>query len=109
MSIIETEHKSKRVIRSGTEDIDVQYYYTEITNKEANKWEAIKKIAEQLQIEKEEIAVIGDNINDEEMIKNAGMGIVMGQSPNTLKSKADKITLDNDKSGVAYAIEKYIL
>ena len=109
VSIIETEHKSKRVIRAGTEYVDVQYYYTEITNKAANKWEAIKKVSEILEIKEDEIVVIGDNINDEEMIKQAGLGIAMGESSDTLKSKADKITLDNDNNGVAYAIRKYIL
>lgn len=109
VSIIETEHKSKRIIRAGTEYVGLQYYYTEITNKEANKWQAIKKIADILQIKDEEIAVIGDNINDEEMIKRAGLGIAMGESSETLKNKSDKVTLDNDNDGVAYAIHNYIL
>lgn len=69
VSIISTEHKSKRVIRSGTEYINLQYYYTEVTNEKANKWEAIKKIAQILQIEENHVVAIGDNINDEEMIK----------------------------------------
>lgn len=109
VSIIETEHKSKRVIRSGTENIDLQYYYTEITNEKANKWEAIRKIASILEIKDEEIVAIGDNINDEEMLKRAGLGIAMGESSETLKSKADKVTFDNDNNGVAHAIRNYII
>lgn len=109
VSIIGTEHASKRVIRSGTEYVCLQYYYTEITNKEANKWDAIKKIADRLGIREEEIAVIGDNINDEKMIQKAALGIAMGESSDTLKNKADKVTLDNNNDGVAYAIRNYIL
>lgn len=109
VSIISSEHKSKRVIRSGTEYINLQYYYTEITNEKANKWEAIKKIADILEIKENEIVTIGDNINDEKMLKRAGLGIAMGESTEELKNVADKVTLDNDNDGVAYAIRNYVL
>lgn len=33
----------------------------------------------------------------------------MGESTDKLKCKADKVTLDNDNDGVAYAIRNYIL
>lgn len=43
------------------------------------------------------------------MIKYAGLGVAMGNSPDEVKSCADSITLSNDEDGVAYAINKYIL
>lgn len=42
------------------------------------------------------------------MIEYAGMGIAMGNSTPEVLEKADDITLTNDESGVAKAIQKYI-
>ena len=50
---------------------------------------------------------IGDNINDKEMIENAGIGIVTGNASPQMKLIADDIVCSNDESGVADAIEKY--
>jgi hydroxymethylpyrimidine pyrophosphatase-like HAD family hydrolase len=64
---------SRKIIKSGTEKKEINYYYTEITKKDINKWNSIEKLAKYLKIEQKEIVAIGDNINDEEMIKNAGL------------------------------------
>lgn len=50
----------------------------------------------------------GDNINDKEMIENAGIGIAMGQSTPRVREIADFVTDDNQNEGVKKAIEKYI-
>ncbi len=109
VSILDIEHMSRKVIKKGSEFIDLQYYYTEITNEKADKWEAIKELARIMNIEKNEIIAIGDNINDEKMIENAGLGIVMGESALSTRKKYINITKSNNENGVAYAIENYIL
>ena len=60
-----------------------------------------------LNIDKSEVIAIGDNINDKEMIENAGIGIAMGQSNPKIKEIADYIADDNQNEGVRKAIEKY--
>lgn len=109
VDVLEVEHMSKKIIKSGTEELGISYFYTEITNKNVNKWTAIEYLIEKLNIKKEEVMAIGDNINDIEMIKNAGMGIAMGNSAPQVKDIADFITSDNDSNGVAEAINKYII
>ena len=52
---------------------------------------------------------IGDNINDREMIENAGLGIVMGNSNPFMKKVGDLIVTDNNSDGVSEAIEKFVL
>ena len=42
------------------------------------------------------------------MIKNAGLGVAMGNSCPAVKKKADVVTLDNNNDGVAEIINKYI-
>ncbi len=109
IDVLEVAYMSKKKIKSGTEDIDIQYYYTEITNENVNKWTAIEFLLDKLNIAKEEVITIGDNVNDKEMIEEAGLGVVMGNSNPKMKEIADKIVADNNSEGVLEAINKYVL
>lgn len=109
IDVLDVAHMSRKMIKDGTEKVLMEYYYTEITNTNVDKWQAIKDLIEKLQIKKEEVIAIGDNINDAEMVKNAGLGIMMQNSAPYIKEMADVVVSDNDNDGVAEAIEKYIL
>ena len=109
IDVLETAYMSKKKIKSGTEDVDIQYFYTEITNKNVNKWSAIEFLLKKLNINKEEVLTIGDNMNDLEMIQNAGLGIVMGNSNPKMKEIAKEIVSDNNSEGVLEAFNKFIL
>lgn len=108
IDVLEVAHMSRKIIKHGTEEIEISYFYTEITNQNVNKWSAIEKLIEKLEIKKEEVLAIGDNINDKEMIENAGMGIVTGNSSPEMKKIANEVVASNDESGVAQAIEEHI-
>ncbi len=109
VNIMEVEHMSRKKIKLGTTEINMEYYYTEITSKNVDKWTAIEKLGEILNLENDSIVAIGDNVNDKQMILNSGLGIAMGNSADYIKNYADKVTLSNNEDGVAHAIEKYIL
>ena len=49
----------------------------------------------------------GDNYNDVDMIRNAGLGIAVGNAIQEVKDVAREITLASKEDGVAIAIEKY--
>ena len=108
IDVLDVEHMSKKKIRIGTQDVNMEYFYTEITNKNTNKWTAIEFLIEKLNIKKEDIICIGDNMNDKKMIENAGVGINMKNSALALMNIGDYTTEDNNSSGVAKAIVKYI-
>ena len=107
IEILDVSHMSRKVIEQGTEQIPIEYYYTEISSENVDKWYAIEFLMKKLQIQKEEIITIGDNSNDKKMIKEAGLGIAMGQSMPQLKAIADYITSSNTEEGVTKAIEKF--
>ncbi len=109
VDILEVEYMSKKRIKDGTDDVEIQYYYTEVTNKNVNKWSAIEFLMEKLGIKANEIVAIGDNLNDKEMIENAGLGVVMGNSNPKMKEMANVIVADNDSEGVMDAINKFVL
>lgn len=108
IDVLEVAHMSKKIIKHGTDDFEISYFYTEITNENVNKWTAIEELIKILNITKEEVLSIGDNINDKEMIENAGVGIVTGNSSPLMKEIADDTVASNNESGVAEAIDKYI-
>lgn len=109
VDVLDVSHMSRKIIKDGTERIQIEYFYTEITNRNVNKWEAIKYIIEKDGIAPEEVVGIGDNINDKEMIEYAGLGIAMGNSSPDVKAVAKIVVADNNSDGVAEAIKKYIL
>ena len=109
IDVLEVAYMSRKKIKSGTEDVDIQYFYTEITNENVNKWSAIEFLLGKLNIKSEEVIAIGDNMNDQEMIQGAGLGVVMGNSNPHMKEIADEIVADNNSEGVLEAINKFVL
>ena len=107
IDVLDVLHMSRKMIKQGTEDIPIEYYYTEISLKDVDKWNAIEYLANKMNISKDEIIAIGDNINDKEMIENAKIGIAMGQSTPVITEIADFVTSNNNEDGVAKALEKY--
>jgi hypothetical protein len=66
-----------------------------------SKASALKIVASNLGIDLSEVIAIGDGWNDLEMIKEAGLGIAMGNSPEGVKEEADLVAPPNDKDGVS--------
>lgn len=60
-------------------------------------------------IPREQIMAIGDNYNDLDMLRFAGVPIVMGNSEEALKQQGWPVTLDCDSGGVARAVERFVL
>ena len=108
IDVLDVEHMSRKIIKTGSTEIKVEYFYTEVTAENTDKWNAIKFLAKELGIENKEVLTIGDNINDKTMIENAGLGIAMGNSTPSIKEVADCVVNDNDSSGVAQAINKFV-
>lgn len=108
IDVLDVAHMSRKMIKDGTQDVLVEYYYTEITNVGVDKWNAIEELMDKLSIEKQDVMAIGDNVNDKIMIQNAGLGVVMGNSAPYIKDIADLVVADNDNSGVADAINNNI-
>ncbi len=109
IDILDVSHMSRKIIKDGTNQVPIEYYYTEITNSNVNKWSAIEFLINKLHIAKEDVIAIGDNVNDKEMIQNAGLGVAMGNSSPDMKEIADVIVSDNNSEGVAEVIKKFVL
>jgi len=74
-----------------------------------SKGEALAALASHLGVSLDEVMAIGDGTNDIPLLTMAGLAIAMGNAPDELKAVADHITLDIDHSGVAAAINKFLV
>lgn len=108
IDVLDVEHMSRKIIKTGTEESKLEYYYTEITKKNVDKWYAIEFLMENLNINSNEVLTIGDNVNDKLMIENAGCGVAMGNSAPYVKEVSNLVVANNNEDGVAEAIEKII-
>lgn len=106
IDVLDVAHMSRKIIKTGTEETVIEYYYTEITSKNVDKWYAIEYLMDKLNIQREEVMAIGDNVNDKMMIENAGCGVAMGNSAPYIKESADIVVSNNNEDGVAEAIEQ---
>lgn len=81
----------------------------EFVNKGMTKVKAIELLLNKLDINKENVVAIGDGDNDIDMIKYAGCGIAMSNSPEIVKENADIVTKrSNNEDGVYYVINELL-
>lgn len=80
----------------------------EINDIEAQKGPALLDYARKKGFKKEEVAAIGDNLNDASMIRDAGVGVAMANAVPAIKKLAQVKTKSNDDNGVAYILKKFI-
>ena len=108
VEILDVSHMSRKIIKHGTVEVPIEYYYTEISMQNVDKWYALEFLIDKLGIKKDEVIAIGDNTNDKKMIEQAGLGIIMKGSTPVVTEVADFVTDDNNNEGVAKAIERFI-
>lgn len=89
--------------------INKEYEYLDITPKGVNKSTALKILGDYLNIQPSEMLTVGDNLNDLDMVKNAGVGVAVANAYDELKQVANYTTSNPvEKGGFAEAIYKFI-
>lgn len=70
-----------------------------------SKWAAIEALCGRWNIDPGATVAIGDDVNDLPMIRNAGLGIAMGNARSTVKAAAHRTVARNDDHGVAELLD----
>lgn len=84
--------------------------YLELAPRSISKATALELLLrEKYGIAMAEVMAFGDNYNDVDMLRAAGLGIAVGNAREEVKAVADEITLNSTEDGVAIAIEKHLL
>lgn len=92
---------SLRVTTSGSR-------YVEICSPNASKSFAMKRLASLHHISVDQVMAIGDNLNDLEMLREAGIGIAVGNAPDEVKAAADYACSHSSASGVVEALRMLV-
>jgi Cof subfamily protein (haloacid dehalogenase superfamily) len=89
------------VTRSGKNQV-------EVLNPQGTKGKALEMVAGMYGIEKHDIAAFGDNFNDLELFRAAGICVAMENGEAELKARADIIAPPNYEAGVGQVLEKLL-
>ena len=81
-------------------------YSMDVVPNGGSKAKGIEHIIKRKGFSMEEVYAFGDGLNDIEMIKAAGTGVVMGNGATILKNEADFITKSVDSDGIYYALKE---
>ncbi len=82
--------------------------YLEIASNKTSKAIALHILLKALyNFNESQVMAFGDNYNDIDMLKAAGLGIAVGNARQEVKDIAKEITLKSIDDGVAFAIRKY--
>ncbi len=83
--------------------------WLEVMKDGVNKGAAAVQLCNLLGVPMNQAMAVGDGENDLELIRVAGFGVAMGNAMPLVKCSADYVTKDNDSTGLADAIQKWIL
>jgi Cof subfamily protein (haloacid dehalogenase superfamily) len=81
----------------------------EFLSPDSGKWAALRQLAEKRGVEIAEVAAIGDDTNDVEMIAGAGLGIAMGNATPAAREAACITVRSNAEGGVIEGLERVLL
>jgi Cof subfamily protein (haloacid dehalogenase superfamily) len=80
----------------------------EVFDPAVNKWEGILHVARHHDIDPQQIIAIGDDVNDVPMLKNAGLGVAMGNARPEALAVADRVIGANADEGLAAFLEELV-
>lgn len=104
------------VIEELCQALPGEYYYKRYANKaidilpkEASKEKAVAYLAEQLKIPLSQVLTAGDDLNDMEMLREAGVGVAVANALDCVKDVADYVAVHERHLGVIEAVSKFCL
>jgi Cof subfamily protein (haloacid dehalogenase superfamily) len=104
---LESKYAGRAIFHSihvPAQGIDV----VEIFDPRVSKWQGIQRVAADLGISTGEIVAVGDDVNDLPMLREAGLGVAMGNG-NPLAKQAAQLTIGtNAEDGLATFLEELL-
>ncbi len=79
-------------------------FICEIMPQGVSKWSGILRLAAQWGIGPQHICAVGDDVNDVPMLRQAGLGVAMGNAPPEVKQAATRVAPCHDSHGVAEVV-----
>lgn len=101
--------KLEKVLKERfNKELDIYFsapWYLEVMPNTVSKGIGLEIIAKDMGISLGEVIAFGDNHNDISMLEAAGMGVAMGNADDSVKSRANMVTDNCDRDGIAKALK----
>ena len=108
-SLVSLEHHWKRRLNGVLDVFRTEDFFLEVVGCGIDKASALAAFMDKVGIRTEEVIAIGNGVADVTMLQMAGLGIAMGNAPDSVKRCVDYATLSNEEDGVAVAVGKAII
>lgn len=73
-----------------------------------NKWYGVERLCQRWELDPRNTVAIGDDVNDVDMVRSAGLGVAMANAHASVQAVADRTTVTNDEHGVARVINELL-
>ena len=107
--LLRASDAGRRVHLTWTKYFERDVSLLDVMNVGCSKASGLRWLLGQMGYDGSEVMAIGDNYNDIEMLRMAGLPVLMGNCSPGLADDGWHITLSNDEDGVAAAIKAFIL
>jgi len=108
-SLMETARELNRRFRHQVSMVMTEDHLVQIMHATVSKASALKVVAAELGVQREQVMAIGDNANDVGMFQWAGVAVAMRNSAPEALAAADIVTDDCDADGAAKAVHDLII
>ena len=108
----EEEEKRCKEILSGDRRVFLAKAWPhnfEVFSADAGKEKAMAKLLDMLETDFKDVIYLGDNENDVEALKMAGLGLCAGNGSENAKKAADKVICTNNENVVEYTLKEILL
>jgi len=114
MNFYHTSPEERVLSRIATEGIDVERVDSEtasleFTAKGVSKGAGLRRLCDLLGISIEQAIAVGDSGNDAAMLREAGLGIAVGNATEEIKAICGAVVADCDHDGCAEAVYRYLM
>ena len=97
----------RKILPEGLTVVQTAPFYLEVIPQDVHKGMGVMRTCRGLDIDPRETLAFGDAENDIPMLEAVGVGIAMGNAPQSVKTAAKDVTGTNNEDGIAQWLEKY--
>lgn len=88
--------------------LSTRYNLVQILSSSADKAVALRRLVDEWGLSMDDVVAIGDDVNDVEMVREAGLGVAVGNAVDEVMAVAKRVTASNDEDGVAQMLEELL-